>query len=694
MNANRLSSALLFAAILFGCGQALAGPLDNWHWRNPLPNGNYVADTYVINGIVFTNGTFFGAAAFGVVATSADGIHWVTNSTPTTNDLNDIIFANGGFMAVGNNGTVETSANGTNWVLQNSGTSANLYSVAYGNGKYAAVGGPVIASSDGVHWSPAISVLSGAGQIAGGPAGFIAVNGSDQDYFSADGLNWTTNTLTVPVTGFNNDTLQAQIVTYFNGDFLIGSYIRATSLSADMFIFSSSDGVHWTTNALGNTTTDYTIFSYSYFMTGNAQAIAGGTVLDSDFLQFSSNGVTWSQTNILNISVPSLYASAGAYGSGTYVITGSGGVIVSQDGLNWTNEGNLVSPPPVGPTSTIYSIAYSNGTYVAASSSSFVASTNDSTYAVESNTPSLVSVVSSGLGFVAVGSNGQLYQSGDGFTWMQHSSGTTSNLRSITVGGNPLGIGGTSHLFVTVGDNGAVQTSASGLAWTSRSSGTSLGLYGITYSNGQYVAVGQQGTVVTSPDGENWTVQYSGTLSNLTAVTYGSDGFLAVGTGGTMLTSPDGATWTPQNAETSRLLTSATFGNGYYLVTGSNNVVLTSPDGVNWTSRNVGAMGGQTLYGSGFLNGCFDVVGSGGTILESDSVPPLFDLSMHSTPPNNVFTAFATPGSNFRIVWSTNLASGSWSTLASFSNAAAITVWTNSAAAPAGGHCFYRLVSP
>jgi len=265
-------------------------------------------------------------------------------------------------------------------------------------------------------------------------------------------------------------------------------------------------------------------------------------------------------------------------------------------------------------------------------------------------------------------------------------------LRGITVGGNPLGIGGASHLLVAVGDNGAIQTSATGLAWTSRSSGTSLGLYGITYSNGQYVAVGQQGTVVTAPDGVNWTVQYSGTLSNLTAVTYGWEGFLAVGAGGTVITSPDGFNWTQQNAGTTASLTSATFGNGYYLITGPNALVLTSPDGVNWKSRNVGATIGQNLYGSGFLNGRFDVVGSGGTILESDPVSPLFDIEIHSPPQQNTFSVFVAPGDTFRIQSTTNLANPAWSTVATFNNAAGVTEWTN----PVTGlnPCFFRAVSP
>jgi hypothetical protein len=204
------------------------------------------------------------------------------------------------------------------------------------------------------------------------------------------------------------------------------------------------------------------------------------------------------------------------------------------------------------------------------------------------------------------------------------------------------------------------------------------------------VAVGQEGTVVTSPDGINWTVQDSGQFNNLLSVTYGSVGFLAVGASGTILTSPDGVNWAQGDSGTSATLESATFGNGYYLVDGPNALVMTSPDGVNWTTRNIGATGNPTLYGSAFLNGRFDVVGSGGTILESDPVPPLFALQMQARPFQNVFTLFATPGSSFRILSSTDM--NAWSTVATINNAAAVTLWTNTVTGD--GQCYFRLVSP
>ncbi len=310
-------------------------------------------------------------------------------------------------------------------------------------------------------------------------------------------------------------------------------------------------------------------------------------------------------------------------------------------------------------------------------------STNDAAYIIASNTPSLSSVVTFGTNFVAVGSSGQIYTSTNGFSWTQRNSGTANNLHGVAAGND---------LLVAVGDNGTVQTSPTGIIWTSRTSGTSLALNSVVYSNGLYVAVGQQGTVVISSDGVSWEAQDSTVLNNLLSITYGYEGFLAVGANSTMVTSLDGVNWTQQGPGNFGTFESATFGNGYYLVTGLNGLVLTSPDGVNWTQRNIGATGGQTLFGSGFLNGRFDVVGSSGTVLESDPVAPLFDLQIKCVPPKEIITAFATPGSSFRILSGTNLMGPSWPTAATFNNASAISYWTNSAAT--GAQIYYRLVSP
>ena len=681
MKTKMFQSAVVLVGFILSSISAFADPLNHWHWRNPMPNGN---PGYFLYGIVFTNGQFFSVGANGMEVTSPDGTNWTQWATATTNQLNDIIYGNGQFMAVGTNGAVETSVNGTNWVLQNSGTSASLSSVAYGNGGYVAVGGSaIIASPDGVTWSPATSGPGGATSVASSSSGFVAINGGATDYFSQNGLTWTANTLTGPGGGgFGGGSLSASVLTCNQGTFCIAASQIASSGTWYLYVFASSDGQNWTTNFTGNEGPYLAPFYYSVFMSGNGKTIAGGYCNDGQFLLSSSNNVNWS----FNTPVPSsnpfnnAVGNAGTYGNGVYVLVNSTlTMYTSTNGVNWAT-----TPPNIlnSQTSTFNSITYSNGTYVVATSNLLVVS-EGSGFVAETNTPSMDSVIVYSNTFVAVGPSGDICTSTNGLVWTSYNLVKNASLHCVAAG---------KGLLVAVADSGEIETSPSGTNWTKVSSGTSQALYGVTYSDGIYVAVGQGGTVVTSPDGVTWTVRSSGQLNNLLAVTYGSAGFLAVGASGTMLTSPDGVNWTQQNSGTSAAFESATFGNGYYLVDGPNALVMTSPDGVNWTSRNIGATGNPTLYGSAFLNGRFDVVGSGGTVIESDPVAPLLDLQSHGKPPHNTFTFFATQGSTFRLVSSPNLVGGAWSTVATFNNAAAITLWTNSAVG--GNPTYFRLASP
>ena len=665
----------LVTGLLLSCSNLLGDPLNNWHWRNPLPNGNPLVAAQTLNGIIFTNGTFFAVGNSGVVATSINATNWAEFATDTTNQLNNIIFADGKFVAVGNLGTIETSADGTNWVLQNSGTTSNLTAVAYGNGTFVAAGNAVLASTDTINWSPAVSGLSSARAVAGNSIGFVALNGSAQDYFSTDGLHWTANTLTVPVSGYAGSSLVAEIITSTSSGFLIGSEILVSSSSVDMFMFSSTDGVHWTTNALGNEIT-VSGFSYNFFVTGSEEFIAAGEANNGTFLQFSTDGVTWGQTNIFLPGFVS-FGNGGAYGNGNYVIMAKYGPYVSSDAVNWSRQ--VYTPS----TNTFNSIAFANNTYIVATSNSFFESTNDVFYTLETNTPSLNSVVTYSNTFVGVGPSGYIDQSTDGFAWTPYNLVKIATLHCVAAGNG---------LLVAVGDTGEIQTSPSGTNWTKESSSTTPALYGVTYSDGLYVAVGQGGRVETSLDGVSWTVQNSGQTNNLMSVTCGYAGFLAVGASGTILTSPDGINWTEQTSGSSASFETASFGNGYYFIAGAGPSVFTSPDGINWTSRNIGATGGQTIFGSAFLNGRFDVVGSEETIIESDAVPPLFDIQIHGLPPEHSFTVSITPGNAFRIQTCTNLFAPQWSTIATFNNAAAISQWTNTT--PESSPSFFRAVSP
>lgn len=680
------------AGILAWSCHTFAGSLDNWSWRNPLPNGNPPAILNTLYGVVFANGKFVAVGGAGMACISTDTTNWPEASTATTNSLAAITCGNGEYVAVGASGTVETSPDGTNWVLQNSGTASALSAVAYANGHFVAVGpSVVITSANGVTWSSSVSGLSGGTGVAGGSTGFVAVSQFSAAYYSPDGTTWTSQPLAAQ---------QYPVVTYANGLYMIASESYPSSWIHAQYVTTSPDGQNWTPHSIGNIfSTEYP--EYEFICYGNGNVITWQEGPDFVF-QISSDLTNWTTTNSLpsdytagfygrEVIPPPLYA--GVYGNGKYVVFGEANtftpysdyneppIFTSSDAMTWSNQRPTCLVPPTGPTGTFTGIASTNGVYVVCSGSSIVRSADDVTYTSVSGSPVLSAVVSWGGSFAGVGQAGAIYQSSDGNTWTQRNSATAQNLHAVAGGG----------LLVAVGDSGTIQTAATGTVWTSRTSGTSLALYGVTASTGLYVTVGQEGTVLSSPDGINWSGQYSGQLNDLNSVACGSAGFVAVGTGGTIVSSPDGTNWSPSASGTTNALESVTFGNGYYLaVAGA--VVLTSPDGQTWSSRSVGLTGGQNLFACAFLNGRFDVVGSGGTILESGVVAPLVDLQIHRGCGACLFTVFSPAGNSYRIQSTANLGVPNWTDVATNLNPAAISQWTNSGVG--AGSVFYRVISP
>ena len=50
---------LLATFTSFSAGYLGAAPFDQWHWRNPLPNGNPEKNPYnTVSGLTFGNGQF------------------------------------------------------------------------------------------------------------------------------------------------------------------------------------------------------------------------------------------------------------------------------------------------------------------------------------------------------------------------------------------------------------------------------------------------------------------------------------------------------------------------------------------------------------------------------------------------------------------------------------------------------------
>ncbi len=114
----------------------MAEPLDQWHCRSPLPQGNN------LNGVTYGNGTFVAVGHGNTILTSPDGVNWTRRESDTTKekDLLCVTYGNNTFVAAGDNGTIlqsdslgpcVTSPNGgENW---QAGTAQNITWSCSGN---------------------------------------------------------------------------------------------------------------------------------------------------------------------------------------------------------------------------------------------------------------------------------------------------------------------------------------------------------------------------------------------------------------------------------------------------------------------------------------------------------------------------------------------------------------------------------
>jgi len=273
----------------------------------------------------------------------------------------------------------------------------------------------------------------------------------------------------------------------------------------------------------------------------------------------------------------------------------------------------------------------------------------------------LNSVTWSGEQFAAVGNDGMIYTSSDGYDWSAVNSGTTRNLYDIVWAGQQ---------YVAVGEYGATITSPDGMNWDTKPVVIESDLNKLVHNGNFYLAVGNDGAVIKSSDGNIWEVQEIGIRNNFETLTWNGSYFMAVsGRAGyfdnepVVVKSTDGANWEIQafpykkndinglawHNGTYVLATDSSFTTegiytsqdgsawtavevleGYYTDvywTGNNFVVAgrgvykTSPDGVTWNAQHIAQYRvRQSIFGAAWSENKFIAVKDDGTIWTSDNM--------------------------------------------------------------------------
>ena len=635
---------LIIGLLIFLPRISIADPLDNWHWRNPLPQGNS------FNGVAFGNGVFVAVGQLGTIMVSSDGVGWQIRPSGVRDNLSAVAFGNGMFVAVGENGTILISPNGFNWTPGTSVTVNSFYvlsDVTFGAGVFVVTGGDkIFTSSDGVNWTTTTlvqdpnSLAKYVVRIAYGNGIFIAVGG-DTRITSTDGINWSvSNCYPYPTEPLSSNFCEG--VLYANGIFYLiidheGVY------GSNYSVILSIDGTNWESTNAG--CGDAVTYGNGTFVIVNngcpSRSRSLFTIPSRSDILTSADGTVWT-CNAKTLE-DGVFLKGVTFGNGIFVAVGSNGAILtSSDGADWTTIPSWIT------NINLKGVTHDNGVFVAVGGTGYwndFASPIDTTrYIILTSTDALVwqisaqgekqghlySVTSGNGMFVAVGGKteefeGIILTSPDGANWTSQTSGSGAYaiLSSVTYGNG---------MFVAVGGD-HILTSPDGANWTSQTSG--LGAYAmlssVTYGNGAFVAVGYDQTfvadsydwttnhiVLKSTDGVSWMTVQSGTTDYLKGVAFGNGIFVAVGTpydgGYSVHTSPDGTAWQVVTSGEGYQFDGVAYGDGSFVAFGQDGAILTSHDGENWTLRDAIGSINQVTFG----NSTFVAVGPGGAILQSD----------------------------------------------------------------------------
>ena len=278
---------------------------------------------------------FVAVSSQGAVATSTDGIEWITRTASDVRTWQSVTYGDGLFVAVSSDGgaggdankRVMTSPDGIVWTTRTASAARAWQSVTYGGGLFVAVssdgasGGNadkrVMTSPDGIVWTTRAasaenswrSVAYGSGSPTAGGGLFVAVSsdGTGRVMTSADGTSWTTRTAAAENSW--------RSVTY--GD---GVFVAVASDGADR-VMTSTDGTSWTarTAAEGSSVQWQSVT----FGDGVFVAVGSNNTPAARVMRSTDGGTTWASPTLVNSDT---WRTVG-FGGGTFVALGHAGKV-------------------------------------------------------------------------------------------------------------------------------------------------------------------------------------------------------------------------------------------------------------------------------------------------------------------------------------------------------------------------------
>lgn len=579
-----------------------------WHWSNPLPHGNNIADLALQPG-----GSIVQVADHGQAYVTKDLQWWDSRDTGTRNNLRGATFLRDRLLISAESGLMLWSDDLFRFHPVDLGTEDWLEGVAASSVRAVAVGdnAAIYVSDDGATWEkksvPFTNWLHG---VASGETVFAAVGDDGFIATSPDGMEWTRRAVADGHSAALN-----RIAWTGNGFVVAGDAFQG----AGTVIFGNSSGTSWVRQTQSSSTQD---------LLAAAAAAPGSRLVAGDFevrLASGTSIISWSDQTEPPDGAPVTTYLAALWDGQRYVLGGRTGLTVHSQALRAVDRIRWTSFPSP-PRNWLFDVidARSEATNV--------------TVRIEGGLPVYESTLTKDRFYVTGGDLATLMTSDDGIVWNPSlAPASASNQVYLALAGNARGLiaaGSAGTLSFSpiayetvlktneflIGTNSYHPTLTNevnfmGVAWYASDSGTQVNLLGACATGDLYVVSGQDGFVGTSPDGTNWTSQVSGTSAALSGLVAWRDGFVSVGNEGTILTSPDAVGWTPQASGTTNWLFRVSGGPDQVIAVGRNGTILTSPDGVQWTARDSGVT--NSLNDVRIAAGIWFVAGNQGTILSS-----------------------------------------------------------------------------
>ena len=208
-----------------------------WSWRWAPGDVNPAS-------VIWAGSAFWAAGSNGVIR-SFDGIHWEQMLLDSNLRLVDIVWNGSLFVAVSGDRVV-TSSDGHDWSIHYIGGNGNLHTVGWTGSEFVAAGGGsmYLISSDGVEWRPHPQAEDlYLTDMASNGIRLVAVGGRWEVggliLSTVDGVDWVEASLP------EEDASSFDDVTW------TGTHFVAVSRSSGDVIFTSTDGISWSSETTG-----------------------------------------------------------------------------------------------------------------------------------------------------------------------------------------------------------------------------------------------------------------------------------------------------------------------------------------------------------------------------------------------------------------------------------------------------------